>query len=95
MSLSDEHRRALAEIERALAHDDPAFVATVNPENLLRLRRRWIVTAACLFIIGAALLVAGLVTTHAYLLLGVVVAVVGFLTMPAAVVLVVHQLRRR
>ena len=95
MSLSDEHRQALDEIERALERDDPTFAASVSPEYVLRLRRRWIIIPACLFLLGAVTLVAGLVTTHAFLILGVVVAVLGFLAMPAAVVLMLHQLRRQ
>ncbi len=95
MSLSDEHRRALDEIERALVQDDPTFAETVRPEYILRLRRRWIIIPASLFLLGAVVMVAGLVMTHALLALGAVVAVLGFLTMPAAIVLMLHQLRRQ
>jgi len=93
MSLSDEHRRVLEEIERALEEDDPQFAATVTPEHIQRLRRRWVIIPASLFLFGALLLVAGLVTTHAQLAAGVAASITGFLTMPAAVLLFLHRHR--
>jgi hypothetical protein len=91
MSLSDEHRRALDEIERALEQDDPTFVATVNHDRLLQLRRRWIIIPA--FLLGAVIMVAGLVATHELLVVGVVSSILGFVMMPAAVALLLRQLR--
>ncbi|MET0965029.1 MAG: DUF3040 domain-containing protein [Nakamurella sp.] len=93
MSLSEEHRRALEEIERALEEDDPKFAATVTPEHFQRLRRRWVIVPAMLFLFGAVLLVTGLVTTHAQLVAGVIAGVIGFLAMPAAIVLFLHRHR--
>jgi len=91
MTLSDEHRRALEEIERALEQDDPQFAATVTPEHFQRLRRRWVIIPAILFLSGAVLLVAGLVTTHAQLAAGITTSIVGFITMPAAIALFLHR----
>ncbi len=93
MSLSDEHRRALDEIEKALEQDDPTFVATVNHDRLLQLRRRWIIIPACMFLFGAVIMVAGLVTTHELLVIGVIMSILGFVMMPAAVALLLRQLR--
>ena len=93
MSLSDEHRRALEEIERALEEDDPQFAATVTSEHFRRLRRRWVIIPASLFLLGAVLLVTGLVTTHAQLATGVTTSIIGFLTMPAAIALFLHRHR--
>jgi len=90
MSLSDEHRRVLEEIERAPEEDDPQFAATVTTEHFQRLRRRWVIIPASLFLFGAVLLVSGLVT-HAQLIVGVTASIIGFLTMPAAVVLFPHR----
>jgi len=56
MSLSEAHRRALEEIERALEEDDPKFAATVTPEHFQRLRRRWVIVPAMLFLFGAVML---------------------------------------
>jgi len=90
MPLSDEHRRALDEIERALEQDDPQFAATVSTD-FQRLRRRWVVIPAALFLLGAVLLVAGLVTTHAQLTAGAIISTIGFLTMPTAIALFRHH----
>jgi hypothetical protein len=91
MTLSDEHRRAFAEIERALEEDDPKFAATITTEHFERLRRRWVVVPTMLFLFGAVLLVTGLVTTHAQLVAGVITGIIGFLTMPAAIALFLHN----
>ena len=87
MSLSDEDRRALDEIERALEREDPHFAATVSTDRFRRLRRRWVIIPGCLFLLGAVLLVAGLVTTHALLIIGIVISTVGVLTMAAGAAL--------
>ena len=87
MPLSDEHRQALDEIERQLAAEDPHFAATVDHDRFQQLRRRWVVIPLALFMLGAAVMIAGLVTTHELLLPGAILSVLGFLTMPTAVVL--------
>ncbi len=85
MPLSDEHRHALDEIERALKKDDPRFAATVNIDQIQRHRRRWTIIAAALFLLGVVLLITGLVTSDSYLLVGAIIGSIGFLTMPAAI----------
>jgi len=47
-----------------------------------------------LFLLGAALLVTGLVTTHALLTVGVIISVAGFLTMTTTITLFVQRHRR-
>lgn len=91
MPLSDEHRQALDEIERALELQDPEFAASVGTGSFRRLRRRWVIIPAAMFLVGAVVLVAGLVTTHAQLLVGAVVGIAGLLVMAAAVVLLVRR----
>lgn len=86
MPLSDEHRRALDEIERQLEREDPTFVATVSSEQFQRLRHRWVIIPTSLFLLGAVLLIAGLVTTHAQLTAGVIISIIGLFTMSAATV---------
>jgi predicted tellurium resistance membrane protein TerC len=87
MPLSDEHRRALDEIERQLVSEDPNFAASVNHDRFRQLRRRWVIIPAVMFVLGAVLMIAGLVTTHELLVVGAIIGVVGFLTMPTAVAL--------
>lgn len=82
MPLSDHEQRMLDEIERALYEDDPKFASSVN---VTRLRRRRPIVAASLFVVGLIGLIVGVIATQSVLALGVVVSVVGFLTMVGAV----------
>ena len=91
MPLSDEERQRLDDIEQALRQDDPEFAANVS---MSRLRRRAIIVPGALFLLGAALLVAGLVTTHALLTVGVIISVAGFLTMTTTVALFIQRHHR-
>ena len=90
MPLSEDDQRRLDEIERALQRDDPKFAAR---HSLGRFRRRRLVAAGAVVLIGMVLLVAGLAVTQAALLLGVIISVAGFLTMVcgAAVLLRRHR----
>ncbi len=91
MPLSDEEQQRLDDIEQALQEDDPEFAANVSID---RLRRRAIIIPGVLFLLGAALLVTGLVTTHALLTVGVIISVAGFLTMTTTITLFVQRHRR-
>ena len=82
MPLSEHEQRMLDEIERALYEDDPKFATSVN---VGRIRRRRPILAGIAFVVGLLLLVVGVIATQSLLALGVVVSVVGFLTMVAAV----------
>jgi len=82
MPLSEHEQRMLDEIERALYEDDPKFATSVN---VSRIRRRRPIVAGCLFVAGLVGLVVGVIATQSLLAVGVVVSVVGFLTMVAAV----------
>ena len=82
MPLSEHEQRMLDEIERALYEDDPKFATSVN---VSRIRRRRPIVAGCLFVAGLVALVVGVIATQSLLAVGVIVSVVGFLTMVAAV----------
>ena len=78
MPLSEHEQRMLDEIERALYEDDPKFATSVN---VSRIRRRRPIVAGCLFVAGLVALVVGVIATQSFLAVGVVVSVIGFLTM--------------
>lgn len=82
MPLSEHEQRMLDEIERALYEDDPKFATSVN---VSRIRRRRPIVAGCLFVAGLVALVVGVIATQSLLAVGVVVSVIGFLTMVGAV----------
>lgn len=82
MPLSEHEQRMLDEIERALYQDDPKFATSVN---VSRIRRRRPIVAGGLFVAGLVALVVGVIATQSLLALGVVVSVIGFLTMVTAV----------
>ena len=82
MPLSEHEQRMLDEIERAIYEDDPKFATSVN---VSRIRRRRPIVAGCVFVAGLVALVVGVIATQSYLAFGVIVSVIGFLTMVAAV----------
>ena len=91
MPLSDDDQRRLDEIEQSLARDDPEFAARVN----VQWRRRRLLGAITCFAVGAVLLIAGLVTTHAVIVIGVIIAVAGLGAMVAAAGVLLYGPRRR
>ena len=78
MPLSEGDQRRLDEIERALQRDDPKFAAL---RSLGRLRRRRLVAAGAVVLIGMVLLAVALAVMQAALLVGVIISVAGFLFM--------------
>ena len=78
MPLSEDEQRRLDEIERALHQDDPRFAARQTIDRVWLQRTT---AAAAAVLIGMVLLVVGLITTQAVLVVGVIVSVTGFLTM--------------
>jgi Protein of unknown function (DUF3040) len=84
MPLSDKERQTLDDIEQALLLEDPEFVAGATMDRL-RERRLWRwIGLGLLGLLGAVVLVTGLVLTHAWLVPGVVVSKVGVLMMVGA-----------
>ena len=78
MPLSEEEQRRLDEIERALLAEDPKFAAGHSIE---RVWRRRTVVAGAVVLLGVMLLVVGLVTTQASLPAGLIISIIGFLSM--------------
>ena len=91
MPLSDDDQQRLDAIEQSLTKDDPEFAARVS---LQWRQRRRLVGAIAIFVVGAVLLVAGLVTTYALLVVGVVIAVVGTAAMATAGAMLLRRPRR-
>ena len=81
MPLSEDDQRRLDEIEQSLSRDDPQFAARVSVQWR---RRRRVLGALMCFAVGAVLLIVGLVTTHAVIVIGVIIAVAGLGAMVAA-----------
>jgi len=81
MPLSKDEQQRLDEIEQALLNDDPQFVATVGLDQM---RRRQLIIRVMVFLGGLAALVAGEVTAQSMFAVGVIVSLVGFVTMLGA-----------
>lgn len=90
MPLSDHEQRLLEQIERALYAEDPKFASSVRASDLRTHYRRRLVRASIGFVVGLAILVAGLVTQVAYLGVGVA----GFLVMFVSALVGVSAWRR-
>jgi hypothetical protein len=90
MPLSEDEQRRLDEMERALQRDDPKFAAG---QSIERIWLRRMVAAGSAVLIGMVLLVAGIITTQAILVLGVIVSVIGFLSMVVGAALITRHPR--
>lgn len=90
MSLSESERRRLDEIEDALRQDDPEFVASIDAGRLPRVRA---ILFGLMFVAGAATLVGGLVTTHAFAITGSLIAIAGVAVMATAATYLHRELR--
>jgi len=88
--LSDHEQRLLEQIERALYAEDPKFASSVRATDLRTHYRRRIVRGVIGFILGLAILLAGVITQVFYLLIGVV----GFLVMLGSALVAASAWRR-
>lgn len=61
MPLSEEELRALEQMERALADEDPKFASTLRGTSLQRRVHRRAIWAGVVFVVGIVLLMAGAV----------------------------------
>lgn len=75
MPLSEEENRLLAQMERALAAEDPKFVSTLRGRTLERTARLRAIAAGVVFLAGIALLMGGVIAQMTWL------GIVGFLVM--------------
>jgi len=77
MPISEDEQRRLDEMERDLQRDDPNFA---TGQSIERIWLRRMVAAGAALLIGMVLLVAGIITTQAILVLGVIISLIGFLS---------------
>ena len=75
MPLSDHEQRMLDQIEKALYAEDPKFAQSVRARDPRVHYRRKLIQAAIGFLLGAGLLVAGVITKYYWM------GVAGFLVM--------------
>ncbi|MFD1832008.1 MULTISPECIES: DUF3040 domain-containing protein [Streptomyces] len=88
MPLSEHEQRMLEQMERALYAEDPKFATALEGGELRTYTRRRVYQAVAGFLVGVALLMAGMVAKV------VVVSVLGFLVMLGCAVLAVTGWRK-
>ncbi|MFC9945860.1 DUF3040 domain-containing protein [Streptomyces pratensis] len=88
MPLSEHEQRMLEQMERALYAEDPKFATALEGSGLRRYTRRRVYQAVAGFLVGIALLMAGMVFQQAW------VSVAGFLVMLGCAVLAVTGWRK-
>jgi hypothetical protein len=86
--LSEHEQRMLEQMERALYAEDPKFATALEGSGLRTYTRRRVYQAAAGFLVGIALLMAGMVAKQIW------ISVVGFLVMLGCAVLVVTGWRK-
>ncbi|MCG5432721.1 DUF3040 domain-containing protein [Mycobacterium sp. MYCO198283] len=86
MPLSDHEQRMLDQIESALYAEDPKFASSVRGGNLRAPSTRRRVQGGALFVVGLALLVAGVALRATWIGSLPVLSVVGFLVMFGGVI---------
>lgn len=88
MPLSEHEQRMLEQMERALYAEDPKFATALEGSELRRYTRKRVYQAVVGFLVGIALLMAGMVAQQIW------VSVVGFLVMLGCAVLAVTGWRK-
>ncbi|WP_155055189.1 DUF3040 domain-containing protein [Streptomyces blattellae] len=88
MPLSEHEQRMLEQMERALYAEDPKFATALEGSGLRTYTRRRVYQAVAGFLVGIALLMAGVVAKQVWL------SVVGFLVMLGCAVLAVTGWRK-
>ncbi|GAA0911105.1 DUF3040 domain-containing protein [Streptomyces thermoalcalitolerans] len=88
MPLSEHEQRMLEQMERALYAEDPKFASALEGNGLRTYTRRRVYQAVVGFLVGIALLMAGMVAQQIW------VSVVGFLVMLGCAVLAVTSWRK-
>ncbi|MEU5592209.1 DUF3040 domain-containing protein [Streptomyces sp. NPDC020298] len=88
MPLSEHEQRMLEQMERALYAEDPKFASALEASGLRTYTRRRVYQAVAGFLVGIALLMAGMITQQIW------VSVVGFLVMLGCAVLAVTGWRK-
>lgn len=75
MPLSEEEQRLLAELEQALADEDPKFASTLRGSSMRSRQRRLAIAAGAGFALGIILLMTGVIIPLT------VVSIIGFVVM--------------
>ncbi|MEU6081992.1 DUF3040 domain-containing protein [Streptomyces sp. NPDC047108] len=88
MPLSEHEQRMLEQMERALYAEDPKFATALEGSGLRQYTRRRVYQAVAGFLVGIALLMAGMVAQQIW------ISVVGFLVMLGCAVLAVTGWRK-
>lgn len=88
MPLSEHEQRMLEQMERALYAEDPKFATALEGSELRSYTRKRVYQAVAGFLVGIALLMAGMVAQQIW------VSVVGFLVMLGCAVLAVTGWRK-
>ncbi|MFG2560703.1 DUF3040 domain-containing protein [Streptomyces sp. NPDC048496] len=88
MPLSEHEQRMLEQMERALYAEDPKFATALEGSRLRTYTRRRVYQAVAGFLVGIALLMAGMVAQQIW------ISVVGFLVMLGCAVLAVTGWRK-
>ncbi|MGP3981297.1 DUF3040 domain-containing protein [Streptomyces sp. KR80] len=88
MPLSEHEQRMLEQMERALYAEDPKFATALEGSGLRTYTRRRVYQAVAGFLVGIALLMAGMVAQEIW------ISVVGFLVMLGCAVLAVTGWRK-
>ncbi|GAA2724930.1 MULTISPECIES: DUF3040 domain-containing protein [Streptomyces] len=88
MPLSEHEQRMLEQMERALYAEDPKFATALEGSGLRTYTRRRVYQAVAGFLVGIALLMAGMVAQIIW------ISVVGFLVMLGCAVLAVTGWRK-
>jgi hypothetical protein len=86
--LSEHEQRMLEQMERALYAEDPKFATALEGSELRRYTRKRVYQATAGFLVGVALLMAGVVAPQIW------VSVVGFLVMLGCAVFAVTSWRK-
>jgi hypothetical protein len=82
--LSEHEQRLLEQIEQSLYAEDPKFARTWRSKNLHNVKRTRAFRAIAAFVLGVAVLLAGVITLPGHASLGIGLGVGGFLIMLAA-----------
>lgn len=88
MPLSEHEQRMLEQMERALYAEDPKFATALEGSGLRTYTRRRVYQAVAGFLVGIALLMAGMVATLIW------ISVVGFLVMLGCAALAITGWRK-
>ncbi|MGW7354643.1 DUF3040 domain-containing protein [Streptomyces sp. Z26] len=88
MPLSENEQRMLEQMERALYAEDPKFATALEGSELRTYTRKRVYQAVAGFLVGIALLMAGMVAQQIW------ISVVGFLVMLGCAVLAVTGWRK-